>query len=202
MYIDLTQKIIEGFTYRQGSPALKIDNKKCYEIINGKQKEYFTAVINCASHNMGTHIDTINAVDIPIEKLVTKGIKYDVRDIDKVKIQHIDVNRAEEGNFVFFQTGWDKFLYKEEYYDHPEIDIEVIQALVHKKVNMIGIDTMGLGKAQNHGIIDKLLATKQMYAIENLTNLDKLPNQGFIVYCFPLKIQGVEAHPARIIAEI
>lgn len=66
---------------------------------------------------------------------------------------------------------------------------------------MIGIDTMGLGKGKNHGKIDRLLARKQMYAIENLTNLNKLPEENFTVYCFPLKIEGIEAHPARIIAE-
>lgn len=48
---------------------------------------------------------------------------------------------------MFFQTGWDKhFEDEEKYNNHPEVGMEVIKYLVAKKVNMIGIDTLGLGK--------------------------------------------------------
>ncbi|MNC92620.1 hypothetical protein D3C83_90800 [compost metagenome] len=36
--------------------------------------------------------------------------------------------------------------------------------------------------------------------IERLTNLDQLPPSGFKVACFPLKIQGGSAAPARVVA--
>ncbi|MDU6358803.1 MAG: cyclase family protein [Clostridiales bacterium] len=52
-----------------------------------------------------------------------------------------------ERAYAFFQTGWDKYFEDEEKYNnHPEVGMEVIKYLVVKKVNMIGIDTLGLGK--------------------------------------------------------
>jgi kynurenine formamidase len=36
--------------------------------------------------------------------------------------------------------------------------------------------------------------------IERLANLDKLPLQGFEVACFPLRLVGGSAAPARVVA--
>jgi kynurenine formamidase len=36
--------------------------------------------------------------------------------------------------------------------------------------------------------------------IERLVNLDKLPLQGFDVACFPLRLVGGSAAPARVVA--
>ena len=90
---------------------------------------------------------------------------------------------------------------EEKYNNHPEISIEVIKYLVDKNVNMIGIDTLGLGVSKNHGIIDKYLGDHKMYAIENLCNLKNIPNKNFKVYCLPMKIEGLDGYPARILVE-
>lgn len=87
------------------------------------------------------------------------------------------------------------------YDNHPEISIEVIEYLVDKKVNMVGIDALGIGAGRNHGIIDVFLGKHGAYAIENLTNLDKIPEKDFRVYCLPMKIEGLDAFPARILVE-
>ena len=79
--------------------------------------------------------------------------------------------------------------------------MEVIEYLVDKKVNMIGIDTLGLGVGRNHGTIDVYLGKHNTYAIENLTNLDKIPNNSFKVYCLPMKIEGLDTLPARLLVE-
>lgn len=79
--------------------------------------------------------------------------------------------------------------------------MEVIEYLVSKKVNMIGIDTLGLGVSRNHGIIDEYLGKNKTYAIENLSNLDKIPTKDFKVYCLPMKIEAIDALPARILVE-
>ena len=41
---------------------------------------------------------------------------------------------------------------------------------------------------------------KEYCHIERLTNLDKLPSFGFKVCCFPLKVRGGSAGPARVVA--
>ena len=66
---------------------------------------------------------------------------------------------------------------------------------------MIEIDTLGLGVSKNHEIIDKYLGDHKMYAIENLCNLKNIPNKNFKVYCLPMKIEGLDGYPARILVE-
>lgn len=91
---------------------------------------------------------------------------------------------------------------EEKYNNHPEVSIEVIEYLVDKKVNMIGIDTLGLGNGRNHGLIDVYLGKNKTYAIENLTNLENIPNENFKVYCLPMKIEELDALPTRILVEV
>ncbi|WP_252234857.1 cyclase family protein [Clostridium sp. ZS1] len=114
----------------------------------------------------------------------------------------LDISRIKEGVYVFFQTGWDKYFEDEEKYNnHPEVSMEVIEYLVDKKVNMIGIDALGLGVGRNHGVVDIYLGKNKTYSIENLANLGNIPEENFKVYCLPMKIEGLDAFPARILVE-
>ncbi|MCY6370924.1 cyclase family protein [Clostridium ganghwense] len=202
MIIDITQVTKLDRVYRPGSPPLKVEKIKCFE---GTKKEYTTTLFSCAVHNMGTHIDVMSSdVVLENERLISPGIKFDVSHITDrpVELNDLDVSHIKEGHFVFFQTNWDKYLDDEEKYNiHPEISMEVIKYLVDKNVNMIGIDTLGLGYSRNHGLIDVFLGKSGIYAIENLTNLDKIPKKDFRVYCLPMKIEGLDAFPARILVE-
>lgn len=66
---------------------------------------------------------------------------------------------------------------------------------------MVGIDALGLGRGRNHGLIDVYLGKNKSYTIENLANLDKIPEEGFKVYCLPMKIEGIDGLPARILVD-
>jgi arylformamidase len=41
-----------------------------------------------------------------------------------------------------------------------------------------------------------------MVIIENLTNLDSLPDSKFEFFCFPLKIENGDGSPVRAVAKI
>ncbi|WFD09632.1 cyclase family protein [Tepidibacter hydrothermalis] len=202
MIVDITQVTKINRVYRAGSPPLKVEKVKCFE---GTKKEYTTTLFSCAVHNMGTHIDVMGKdVVLENERLIASGIKFDVSHITDrpVEIADLDFSEAKQGDFVFFQTNWDQYLNDEEKYNaHPEISMEVMEYLVEKKVNMIGIDTLGLGRGKNHGLIDVFLGKSGIYAIENLTNLNKIPKNNFRVFCLPMKIEGLDALPARIMVE-
>jgi len=201
MLIDITQETKIGKIYRTGSPALSVKEIVCNE---GTKSEYKTIEYSIATHNMGTHIDVMGiGVEIPLERLIGKGVKYDVSNIiDRpIEIKDVDLSLIKGGEFIFFQTNWSKYLMEDRYADHPEISMELVQKLIDLNINMVGIDALGIGKNKNHGTIDKLLGKAKKYAIENLCNLDKVPTNGFKVYCFPSKIEGLDALPARLIVE-
>lgn len=202
MLIDITQTTRIGRVYRKGSEPLKVEKVKR---ASSSGKEYTTTSFSCDVHNMGTHIDVMSEENIlETERLIADGIKFDVSHItDRViTLKDLDLSLVKEGVFVFFQTNWDKYFEDEEKYNnHPEISMEVMEYLVSKKVNMIGIDTLGIGKSRNHGLIDVFLGENKTYAIENLANLDKIPEKDFKVYCMPMKIEGLDAFPARLLVE-
>lgn len=202
MIIDITQTTKKGRVYRIGSEPLKVENvKRC----SSSGSEYSTTFFSCDVHNMGTHIDVMGEdVLIENEKLISQGIKFDVSNIVNrvIELDDLDLSRIREGAYVFFQTNWDKYFEDEEKYsNHPEISMDVIEYLVNEKVNMIGIDTLGLGVGRNHGTIDVYLGKNKTYAIENLTNLENIPEENFKVYCLPMKIEGLDALPVRILVE-
>ena len=199
MLVDITQTTQLGRVYRAGSKPLEVESVKRY---SRSGSEYTTTCFSCDVHNMGTHIDVMNT-DVIIE-FISEGVKFDVSNITDraIKLDDLELSRIKEGVYVLFQTNWDEYLDDDEKYsNHPEISMEVIEYLVDKKVNMIGIDTLGLGLRRNHGTIDEYLAKNKIYGIENLANLKSIPEENFKVYCFPIKVEGLDALPARLLVE-
>ena len=202
MLVDITQTTQLGRVYRAGSKPLEVKSVKRY---SRSGSEYTTTCFSCDVHNMGTHIDVMSTdVIIENDRLISEGVKFDVSNITDraIELDDLELSRIKEGVYVLFQTNWDKYLDDDEKYStHPEISMEVIEYLVGKKVNMIGIDTLGLGLRRNHGIIDEYLAKNKIYGIENLANLNSIPEENFKVYCLPIKIEGLDALPARLLVE-
>lgn len=202
MLVDITQTTQLGRVYRAGSKPLEVKSVKRY---SRSGSEYTTTCFSCDVHNMGTHIDVMSTdVIIENDRLISEGVKFDVSNITDraIELDDLELSRIKEGVYVLFQTNWDKYLDDDEKYStHPEVSMEVIEYLVGKKVNMIGIDTLGLGLRRNHGTIDEYLAKNKIYGIENLANLNRIPEENFKVYCLPIKIEGLDALPARLLVE-
>lgn len=202
MLVYITQTTQIGRVYRSGSKTLNTESVKRY---SRSGSEYTTICFSCDVHNMGTHIDVMSTdVIIENDRLISEGIKFDVSNITDraIVLDDLELSRIKEGVYVLFQTNWDEYLDNDEKYsNHPEISMEVIEFLVDKKVNMIGIDTLGLGLRRNHGTIDEYLAKNKIYGIENLANLKSIPEENFKVYCFPIKVEGIDALPTRLLVE-
>ncbi len=48
----------------------------------------------------------------------------------------------------------------------------------------------------------RIAAARNVSGLENLTNLDKLPPTGAVVFALPMKIEGGSGGPVRVIALI
>ena len=127
--------------------------------------------------------------------------------------------RIPEGAVVIMNSGWHKFYHDNKKYlgweeGYPETDTEhmhypgfsgdAMQFLVSKR-NIVGVavDTIsvdrGLGATKDHPA--HVIFTKHnLWGIENIANLDKLPPKGFLLYNMPLKIGGGSGTPSRVVA--
>jgi kynurenine formamidase len=114
-------------------------------------------------------------------------------------------------------TGSDKLFGGPEYFsDYPGLDISAIDYLLDKNIKVFGVDTMGIDRPYKYMMKYFLESNdpkflwpahfygrkKEFIHIERLANLDKLPNYGFKVICFPVKIRKTGAAWARVVAAI
>ena len=165
---------------------------------------------------------------IPLENLVGEAIKIDVSQNAKNNPDYLisveDLTQWEsqmghsipDGSMVLLQTGFGKYYPNKEKYlgttergDHavallhfPGLSPEAAQWLVdNRNIKAIGIDTPSIDYGQSQLFKSHvILLSENIPAFENLTNLDKLPNNGFDIIGLPMKIKGGTGAPLRIIA--
>lgn len=82
----------------------------------------------------------------------------------------------------------------------PGISAAAAQLLVDRGVNLIGIDTASIDYGPTADFpVHVVLATSEVAALENLTNLADLPQTGAWILAAPMKIGEGSGAPARVI---
>ena len=168
--------------------------------------------------------------EIPLEKLIGSAIKIDVSKKafnqpdylisikDLKNWETIEKTTIPDGSIVLLQTGFSKYYPNKVKYmgtnergelavkklHFPGLSPEAAKWLVeNRNINAIGIDTPSIDYGQSEYFKSHvILLSENIPAFENLTNLDKLPSNGFEIIALPMKIQGGSGAPLRIVAII
>ncbi|WP_315167868.1 cyclase family protein [Metaclostridioides mangenotii] len=160
-----------------------------------------------AAGHVGTHLDTYCKSDIPIEYFKSSGVLIDVSEIccdREVEPKDLEGTNILENSFVVFRTSHiDKFEYgtKDYFNNHPQLSHKLIDFLLDKKINFIGIDCSGIRRGQEHQPADRLCESKGVYVIENLSNLQKIGSDPFTVYTMWLDDSDLTGLRCRVIVE-
>jgi kynurenine formamidase len=168
----------------------------------------------------GEPAETIDA--LPLEWFFSDGVVLDMshkadgdgvteRDVQK-ELQRIGCH-LKPLDIVMIRTGRDVFYGQEDYmFRGCGVTAEATHFLFAQGVRVMGIDAWGWDvpldreakealEKNEPGIFWAAHQADLPYAqIERLVNLRELPPYGFKVSCFPLKIKGGSAGPARIVA--
>ena len=202
MLVDISLPIKRGTVFRKGGMPVDISSRT---FRNGTDGFYKADILTMALHT-ATHIDLVFAgKEFALERMIGQGRVFNVTKAGKNTITLNDLGNnqeVEEGDFVFFRTDWSKFLGTDRYFEHPELSLELINWLILKRINVVGIDAQGLARDPKHGDYDRLMLKNDIVVLENLVNLSALPKDKFRVYCFPVKIENADAMPARVVAEV
>jgi kynurenine formamidase len=161
---------------------------------------------------------------IPPERLVGDAVVIDIsaacakdpdylltaRDVADWEALH---GRLPDHSIVLVRTGWGRFWSDRKKYlgtdkpldvsnlHFPGISHEAAELLVQRKVDAVGIDTASLDRGSSRDFLaHQTLNGANVYGLENVANLDKLPAKGATVIALPMKIGGGTGAPARIIA--
>ena len=164
------------------------------------------------------------AEEIPLEWCYGNGVKlnlYHKKSIEVITAEDIEkallkINYTlKEFDIVLLYTGCDKFFGTPKYFsNYPGVDISAIDYLLNRGVKIFGVDTMGIDRPYKLMMKDfmekkdpRVLWPAHFYGrrrefihIERLANLDKIPDSGFKLCCFPVKIKRTGAAWARVVA--
>jgi kynurenine formamidase len=122
--------------------------------------------------------------------------------------------RIPDGAILLVRTGWGKFWPDKKRYlgsdtpgdtanlHFPGISREAAELLAkERKLDGIGIDTASIDYGQSKDFIaHQILNGANVYGLENVANLERLPVVGATIIALPMKIKGGTGGPARIIA--
>ena len=116
-------------------------------------------------------------------------------------------------DIALLHTGADKFYGEPKYFsEYPGVDVSAIDYLLDRKIKIFGVDTMGIDRPYKFMLKEFIDEKKPLYPahfygrkrefihIERLTRLEELPDFGFKVICFPVKIKGTGAAWSRVVA--
>jgi kynurenine formamidase len=166
---------------------------------------------------------------VPLRKVVGPAVTVDVRakasaDADYlVGVADLEAFEAANGRIardtiVLLRTGWSSRWPDARRYlgtaergqgavpklHFPGLSEEAAKWLVEqRRIRAVGIDTASIDRGQSTDFrAHRVLAAAQVPVFENVTNLNRVPAEGFHVIALPMKIEGGSGGPLRTIAVV
>lgn len=161
--------------------------------------------------------------EIPLERLIGPAVVVDIRaacekDRD-YRLTPADLRAWEKrhgpirpGDIVLVRTGWGRYWPDLKQYlgsdkrgdasglSFPGLSKEAAELLVERKVSGVGIDTASLDYGRSTDfIVHRILNAANIYGLENVAHLERLPARGATLIALPMKIEGGTGGPVRII---
>ncbi|MDO0822352.1 cyclase family protein [Desulfosporosinus nitroreducens] len=182
-----------------------------FQKANTIEKDGFQEVkITMYSHT-GTHIDApahmlqngLYLDDFEIDKFIGKGVILDFSDSKESSIELDSLRSYEEkiknAEFIILKTGWSKYWGDEKYYaDFPALSEEAAKWLARFKLKGIGIDAISIDNMNTETFpVHKIFLAENILIIENLTNLESIMEEAFILSIMPLKNKAADGSPVR-----
>lgn len=163
---------------------------------------------------------------IPVKRFVGKAVVIDVKEKAQKNTDYLirkeDITAWEErerligpDDIVLFNTGWARYWGNKKKYlgtdifgdtlnmHFPGISVEAAKYLVSKRVKGVGLDTPSLDNGPSqHFKAHRILLGANIYGLENVANINRLPARGATLYVAPMKIAKGTGAPTRILAII
>lgn len=162
--------------------------------------------------------------EVPLDRLVAPAVVIDISqacagDADYL-LKPQDVTSFEKtngriapGTIVLVRTGWGRFWPDKKRYlgsnvpgdtanlHFPGIGRPAAELLAKRKIAAVGIDTASMDHGPSKDFIaHRILGEANIYGLENVANLDKVPVRGATIIALPMKIKGGSGGPVRIVA--
>ena len=175
--------------------------------------------------HVGTHCDARKHIvpdaggpeTIPLEYCMSDGVMLDFTGAEKghvISAAEIEAElerigyEVKERDIVLIHTGAGAYNGEERYKtDHPGMSAEATRWLIARGVRMMGIDAItfdppiwAMFERKKFWEAHRVMAHREYYHLENMTNFHLLPPHGFKLSVFPVKWVNTTAAPVRAVA--
>ncbi len=204
--IDLTHTIEESMPVYPGTEPPRIIEATTVEVEGFAEK-----LLTLFSHT-GTHMDApahmlkegICLDQMEVSKFMGKAVLVDTEGISGKEVDLEDLLQfkaaLDESDYLILRTGWSKFWGTDDYFGpFPVLSQKAAKWVSERGLKGIGVDAISVDPIDSTVLPNHLiLLGSGMVIIENLTNLEKLP-QSFSLFCLPLKIGHADGAPIRAV---
>jgi arylformamidase len=186
-----------------------------FEPLHELERDGVRNTIMRISIHTGTHIDAPSHFikdgdaidDLPLDRFHRPGVRLDLTDArpgepiaaDQLEAAGFDASRARD-SILLLATGWTDEAWRSErlYGDNPFLSADAAEAVAEAAPSALGLDFAVDERKPwpNHTV----LLGAGVLLIENLIGLPSLPAAGFDVIAFPLRLEGENGGPARVVA--
>ena len=188
-----------------------------FETLQTLEEDGVRNTIMCMSIHCGTHIDAPShfiadgaSIDqIPIERFRRPGVRLDLTSAEpgspislaQMRAAGFDPGEA-RGAILLLATGWSDEAWEEPrlYGGNPYLAPDAAEAVAEAAPSALGLD-FAVDKEKpwpNH----TTLLGSDVLLIENLMGLPTLPRDGFEITAFPLRLEGENGGPTRVVAAL
>jgi kynurenine formamidase len=205
--LDLTHAFDNGMPVFPGLPD------PSFEPIAKVEEDGYAMTRYAMLNHIGTHVDapahqiaggdTLD--EIPLERLITDAVTLDVsgRESGPISREELEplLGPVREGDIVFLHSGNARNWGSDAYWTgwtYPDADASA--ALIERGISAIGFDGPSADPVDTTTFeLHRIWLGAGRMIIENLTNLDRLPERARVVVA-PMKVRGANGAPARIFA--
>ncbi len=210
-FIDVSHTVEDGLITYKGLPApivCDFISREASRTHYAPGTEFHIGKIEMVA-NTGTYIDApfhryvegkdLSELPLPsIAGLDGVVVRVDVsreKAVGEAAFQGRDV----AGKAVLVHTGWSKHWRTDPYFeDHPFLTEEAALHLRNAGAVLVGIDSLNIDDTTDgRRPVHTILLGHDIPVVEHLTNLDRLPDEGFRFFAVPVKVKALGSFPVR-----
>ncbi|MDA8406297.1 MAG: cyclase family protein [Deltaproteobacteria bacterium] len=202
---DVSLTLKTGMLSFPGDPTVSIR-----PVFSRKQGDKFNLSLLSLTTHTGTHVDApAHYVDseatiesMALEIMIGPGVVLDMRGINAIDRRVLEESALTDETRVFFKTNNSLKLREQAFSNnYTYITYDGAELLIERGVKLVGIDYLSVDRSDDEcAPVHHLLLSSGAFIVEGL-NLFDAPVGPCRIYCLPLRIEGGDGAPARVLIQ-